>query len=561
MGTIAAHKAGDVSSLEGYIRSNGPMNWRACLAQFHDVCFSMETGKAGSTEIGELSIHSFIVRNTDTAGGIVIEIQPEAQKIDREKQNGQSEFSFPKESYMSPERCLDRPVNRRSDIYSLGCVIYHCLTGAPPFMHRDLEKLKEMQTIDYALPPGRRSQRRVIPDEVDMVILNCLEKDPAKRFRNVGTLRANIGQALQIDEDSDEPPVNSSKFADFSKRKRKILISVAALVALTAGLGAWSLSTTSSDGFQRLVERTLERKRNKYYLSLEHGPQFMAQAEYENGKMLPDNDKDPIYIKVKDQDVILFTTTKRKTVKAALEEAVRRRIILFNADLIGQNLQGATLRGGNFDHSIMIECDLNGADFRNSFMKGSIFAGSNMKGANLTSVNSPEAVFQGCNLEGANLSGSVLLDCDFTKSNLKNADLSYSTFLNSSFQDADLTGANLKGATMAKIGFPTANLSESQKAQVTVIEGPLANAKQLEAKTKGLNLVAPPVDNLKMNNPFSNPVEGTSAFGPSKDEPVGLEIDLENLPPEPPRRRGAPPPPPLQPAIPGKPITPGVVGP
>ncbi len=539
--TIAGSADGS-SSLENYIASNGPMNWRECFAQFHDVCVQMEANPECTGEIGTLTIHDFIVRKTDTKGGIAIVPFPSKTNQGLEKVKPENS-AFPREAYMSPEKCLDRPVNRRSDMYSLGCVIYHCLTGAPPFMHSNTEKLKEMHAIEYALPPGRRSQRRVIPDEVDSVIENCLEKDPAKRVKNAGLLRASLGKVLQLDDESeDEPSPRSKKYADLSQKKRKIFNAVAALVLVMVCVAWWSLNVTSSNDFQRLVQRTSDRKKNKYFLGLEHGPQFVAQAEFGNGKMVADIDKDPIEIKVKDEDVVIFATTKRETMKDALEEAVRRRLIIYKADLVGQNLQGIKIPGGNLEHCFMIGSNLDGADLRGSNLKQSIFAGSSMKGALLSSVNSPEAVFQGCNLEGANLSSAVLIDSDFSKSNLKNADLSFSTFSNSSFAGADLTGAILKGATLSKTSLATANLTEDQKSGIKVIEGPLSNSKQLEQEAKGLNLVRPkqPTVNLRDQNPFSNPVEGTGAFGPSKNEPVGLNFDINNLPPAPPRKQQAP---------------------
>lgn len=563
-GTIAASNPGEISSLESYIGTNGPINWRECLVLFHDVCFKMEKEPEVS-EIGKLTIHSFIVRKLDTISGISIEILSnfdEGLDVLLESQNQPKEYSFPPEAYMSPEQCLERPLNRRSDVYSLGCVIYHCLTGAPPFLHRDPEKLKEMQTIDYALPPGRRSQRRVIPDEVDMLISNCLEKDPARRVKNAGQLRANIGRVLQLEDESDEPPFQSTKFAEFAKRKRNIFYSVVALVAVTAGVGWLSLKITSSADFQKLINKTLDRQRNKFFLSVEDGPKFLEQAEFENGKMEPDKDKDPIYVKVKGEDTILFATTKRKTMKEALEEAVRRRLIIYKADLYGQDFQGSKLSGGKLESCFFVECNLDGASFKGSYLKGAIFAGSTMKDANLDSANAPEAVFQGCNLEGANLANTILLDCDFSKANLKNADFSNSKLLNSNFEGADLTGANFTGATLAKYGLETANLTEEQKSKLIVIEGPKGGPKRHNQPEKSAGGLNPGKQNtfrnLKELNPFSNPVEGTDSFGPDKNAPIGLDFDPNNLPPAPPRKtRSVKPSPPAvpeqNPAVPNSP--------
>ncbi len=551
-GTIAVDKAGSFSTLERFISSNGPMNWRDCLAQFHDVCFNMEKNRGPQPEIGDISIHSLVVRNLDsTTGGISIEFSADAAKA--------SDTNAPVEAYMSPERCLDRAVNRRSDVYSLGCVMYHCLTGAPPFMNRDVEKLKEMQAIDYALPPGRRSQLRVIPDEVDVLIANCLEKDPARRYKNASVLRADIGRVLQLEEWSDEPPNHGKKFSEFLKERRKIFVAVSALVALTAAFACVSLNTATSKEFNRMIKRTVDRKRNKYFLALEHGPQYLAQAEFGNGTMEADRDKDPIEIKVRDKDLIIFATTKRANIKEALEEAVRRKLILHKADLVGQDLSGATMAGGNMPNAFLAECNLDGANFKGAQLMDAVFVGSSLKGANLAEISGQKAIFQGCNLEGAKITGALLFDCDFSHSNLKNVDFSGSQFLNSNFEGADLTGANFNGCSLSRYGAETANLSPKQRADLKLVGVPLKPKKaepSVEAFDQNNKLNA---DKVRTINPFSKPVEGTNAFGPSQvqqevDEPIGLKIDLNNLPPEPPRKSNAPAPPPLQRAIPGQKI-------
>jgi ABC-type transport system substrate-binding protein len=88
-------------------------------------------------------------------------------------------------SYLSPEQVVARDVDGRSDIYSLGTVLYECLASEPPFTG-------ETQTILYRIvheiPRTLRSLGAEIGEELDDVIQRCLTKDPAKRYQHAEEL-------------------------------------------------------------------------------------------------------------------------------------------------------------------------------------------------------------------------------------------------------------------------------------------------------------------------------------------------------------------------------------
>ena len=92
-------------------------------------------------------------------------------------------------AYMAPEIILGRnDVDRRADVYALGCVMYFMLTG-----HRVFEGDTPMQAlVDHVhatpIPPSQRSELR-IPSELDAIVLACLEKDPDKRPQDAVQLR------------------------------------------------------------------------------------------------------------------------------------------------------------------------------------------------------------------------------------------------------------------------------------------------------------------------------------------------------------------------------------
>jgi serine/threonine-protein kinase len=84
-------------------------------------------------------------------------------------------------AYMAPEIALGSAVlDGRADIYSLGCVAYYLLTGAPVFSHRVAVATALAHVQEDPVPPSERSEQD-IPPALEALILQCLAKDPAAR--------------------------------------------------------------------------------------------------------------------------------------------------------------------------------------------------------------------------------------------------------------------------------------------------------------------------------------------------------------------------------------------
>ena len=96
-------------------------------------------------------------------------------------------------AYMSPEQARGKLLDRRTDIWSFGCVLYEILTGRSPFLGETLS-----DTIAKVLDrePDWEALPRNTPALVRRLLRRCLDKDPRERLRDIGDARVEIREAV-----------------------------------------------------------------------------------------------------------------------------------------------------------------------------------------------------------------------------------------------------------------------------------------------------------------------------------------------------------------------------
>ncbi|HYC77262.1 MAG TPA: serine/threonine-protein kinase, partial [Planctomycetota bacterium] len=130
---------------------------------------------------------------------------------------------------MSPEQAEGgRPVDERSDIYSLGCVFYMMTTGAPPFDGNEIAVLYQHQTQTPEAPSKRNPA--FAPPELEPVILKCLKKKPEDRYATVRELRAELERLFQ--------PSTATMLRPWHRRT-PVLLAILALLAAAALFLLW----------------------------------------------------------------------------------------------------------------------------------------------------------------------------------------------------------------------------------------------------------------------------------------------------------------------------------
>ena len=106
--------------------------------------------------------------------------------------------------YMSPEQALGKPVDARSDIFSLGVVIYEALAGTRPFSGETMTET--MMHIIMSEPVMLGSVARGVPRGLTAIVARCLQKQPDRRFGSAGELIAALDAINYRDLDTGEPP-------------------------------------------------------------------------------------------------------------------------------------------------------------------------------------------------------------------------------------------------------------------------------------------------------------------------------------------------------------------
>jgi len=107
----------------------------------------------------------------------------------------QTGMIFGTPEYMSPEQAQGHPPDHRVDIYAVGCIMYHMLTGAVPFTADSFMGILTKHLLEPVVPPRKRRPELDIPADVEAVCLRAMEKDRDKRWPDMDVFYQALGAA------------------------------------------------------------------------------------------------------------------------------------------------------------------------------------------------------------------------------------------------------------------------------------------------------------------------------------------------------------------------------
>lgn len=168
-------------SLRSRIEKNGALNTFTVGRYLDQIATALEYSHEHALLHGSLSVDSIFIR---LDGQLVVAdvgvrglLEPNAQDTPR------NQFLEWSEAY-APEQLLGRPASPATDVYALGVVVYHLLTGSPVFVGSTPEEIAQQHLYASVPPPGQL--RGDLPAGLYRILIRALAKDPAQRFPQPG---------------------------------------------------------------------------------------------------------------------------------------------------------------------------------------------------------------------------------------------------------------------------------------------------------------------------------------------------------------------------------------
>ena len=173
--------------------------------------------------------------------------------------------------YMSPEQVTGSPeLDTRSDVYSLGVVLYELLTGQLPYdvTHRSIPEAARM--IQEADPSRLSGINKAFRGDVDTIVSKALEKEPPRRYASAAELGADIRRCLADQPLVARPPSTIYHLRKFARRHRALVTGICiAFVAIATGMViAINQAVVATQARKAAEEREQMRLRQTYLASI-----------------------------------------------------------------------------------------------------------------------------------------------------------------------------------------------------------------------------------------------------------------------------------------------------
>ena len=194
-------------------------------------------------------------------------------------------------AYMAPEQARGdtKFVGPQADVYSLGVILYECLTGTRPF--DDASQITLMRRVAEEEPesPGRRVPG--LPRDVELICLKCLAKDPAERYSTAAALAADLRRFAAGEPVSVRAAGLVERTARWARRKPTLAAAytLGLLAVLLGGLGGaalwqWRVAERARDAEQK-ARAEAERQREKFERSEYGRTMEVAHQEWRENKV------------------------------------------------------------------------------------------------------------------------------------------------------------------------------------------------------------------------------------------------------------------------------------
>ncbi|WP_156688691.1 Stk1 family PASTA domain-containing Ser/Thr kinase [Mycobacterium sp. Marseille-P9652] len=178
----------DGVTLRDIVHTDGPMPPRRAIEIIADACQALNFSHQNGIIHRDVKPANIMISSTNAVKvmdfGIARAIADSGNSVT------QTAAVIGTAQYLSPEQARGDTVDARSDVYSLGCVLYEILTGEPPFTGDSPVAVAYQHVREDPVPPSQRHQG--ISADLDAVVLKALAKNPDNRYQTAAEMRADL---------------------------------------------------------------------------------------------------------------------------------------------------------------------------------------------------------------------------------------------------------------------------------------------------------------------------------------------------------------------------------
>lgn len=352
-------------------------------------------------------------------------------------------------TYMSPEQCLSKAIDEKSDIYSLGAVMYHALTGSPPFTGENPVEIIVQHVHDRPRLISRLRPDLRLPGELEELVMKALEKSPAKRPNSAQQVLDRLLVIRDWHQGTKTRPLISAvrRTAAAFVHNRAI-----ALVACVVLVGVLYLAYAMIGGRSRQHSETNAANFAQENSTRSTSPGMPAPAKPPPGtRSGPKPAKGFVITDVRGS--MLYASEKATTLQETLKEACDKHVPLHNAALYGAHIRNVDLSG----------IDLSDADLRVVTLDNVNLSGARLGHADFNAGHLSSVQMRDADLSSASLTNLYVTHSNFDRANLRMTMIDSTSFVNCTFQNAQFycvngqqcqfRNCNLNGTVMDRCEF------------------------------------------------------------------------------------------------------------
>lgn len=280
------------SSLEQIIESEGPLSISRLARIFVQVLEALEHAHRKGVVHRDIKPGNIVMIDRETDFIKVVDFGLAKFNQGTEKLTNSSEL-WGSPPYMSPEQCMGKEGDKRSDIYSVGVVMYEMLTGKDPF-HFASSVYELIQCHVNKPPPPLREANKLltVPPEIEALLFKAMAKNPDDRYQTVTELKeVLVASCLKANDDSTYLATGNFR-ADFGQQLKSCITCGKPIQRQRRGsMTSWAQSDNSKASENTDVCNCINRQSDSRQTSGQLANQFSGQQATQPAEPKPAVDK------------------------------------------------------------------------------------------------------------------------------------------------------------------------------------------------------------------------------------------------------------------------------